>query len=106
LLVALDGGGDDGLPVGALDELEEVTVEVADDELAFVGLGGDAVFEAGGEELVEAEEQDALALVGHALGGFDGEEGSARAGVDEVAEGVRKLTSCFLADSVESRRSL
>ena len=29
LLVALDGGGDDGLPVGALDEVEEVAVEVA-----------------------------------------------------------------------------
>ena len=38
LLIALDGGGDDGLPVGAFDELEEVAV--ADDQLAFVGLGG------------------------------------------------------------------
>ena len=51
LLVALDCGGDVGLPVGALDEVEEVAVEVADEELAFVGLGGEAVFEAGGEEL-------------------------------------------------------
>ncbi|MBW2381223.1 MAG: hypothetical protein JRG70_17035, partial [Deltaproteobacteria bacterium] len=59
LLVALDGGGDDGLPVGALDEVEEAAVEVADDEFAFVGLGGDAVFEAGCEELVEAQEKAA-----------------------------------------------
>jgi hypothetical protein len=43
LRVALDGGGDHRLPVGALDEVEEVAVEVADDELAVVGLGGDAV---------------------------------------------------------------
>ena len=90
LLVLLDGGVDGGLPLGALDHLEEVAVEVSDDELAFVGLVGDAVFEACGQELVEAEEQDAVAGARHALGGFDGEEGLACAcpAVDEDARGV------------------
>lgn len=67
-----------------------LAVEVSDDELAVVGLVGDAVFEACGQELVEAEEQDAVAGARHALGGFDGEEGLARPcpAVDEDARGV------------------
>ena len=65
-------------------------MEVADEELALVVLGLDASVDARGEELVEAEEEDALAVVGHALGGFDGEERLARAGaaVDDDALGV------------------
>ena len=87
LFVLLDGGVDGGLPLGALDHLEEVAAQVADDELALVLLGGDASVDARGEELVEADEEDALAVSGHALGGFDGEERFARAGaaVDDDA---------------------